>query len=354
MANTNKNRDYWEERATYNLVLQEQDAETRLLKIQRLYKKTLKNLEKEINNFYTKYAQDNQLTIDEARKKLTVSEKRSYIELLEDYLDEISGYSPSPNYKKNLEKLKDLATITRLEELYTNFNHELEKLYSQIQEIRGEYAPEMYEKSHFLSEFDYAKTLGVALTFTDVPKRILNEAVNMDWQGSMFSDQIWSNKEKLLQQLQLKVPQGIALGKNPKVIASDIAQSMGAGYKNVVRVVRTETNYIYNQARRDLYNDFKVKRYVYVATLDSRTSEICQKLDGKEFNVNESEVGVNYPPMHAHCRSTTVPATFTLPNDRIAKDKDGKRIKVPGNMTYKEYAKLYQPKIYDKYWKKKD
>lgn len=354
MANTEKNRKYWEERATNDLVIQERTTEEKLKRIQSLYKKTLRNLEKEINDFWTKYATDNEMSIADAQKYLNNKEKKSYIELLNDYYDEITGYSPSPNYKKNLEKLKQQAKITRLEELYTNFNHELELLYSQIQDIRNEYAPEVYEKSHYLTEFTFAQGLGTALTFTDVPKRILNRASNMDWNGSMFSDQVWNNKAKLLQQLQIKIPQGIAMGKNSKVIAKDIAQSMGAGYKNVVRVVRTEVNAIYNGARKDLYEDFKVKMYIYVATLDSRTSQICQQLDGQEFNVKDAVVGTNYPPMHAHCRSTTVPKTYTIPTERIAKDQNGKRIMVPGDMTYKTYAKQYQPKIYQKYWKNKD
>jgi uncharacterized protein with gpF-like domain len=39
--------------------------------------------------------------------------------------------------------------------------------------------------------------------------------------------------------------------------------------------------------------------------LDSRTSEICRELNGKRFKLSEAEVGVNYPPMHPNCRSTT-------------------------------------------------
>ncbi len=354
MGNTNKNRKYWEQRAIDDLVMQEKTAQEKLIRIQKLYKKTLRNLEKEIDSFWNRYSQNNEITVAEAKKYLNKNEMKSYKQLLEEYLDEILGYSPSPGYKKNLEKLRQQAKITRLEELYTNFNHELELLYSEIQEIRNDYAKEIYEKSYYQSEFTFAQSFGNVLTFTQVPKRIINRAANMDWRGSMFSSQVWSNKEKLLQQLQIKIPQGIAMGKNSLVISKDISQSMGASYKNVVRVVRTETNAIYNNARKDLYEDFNVKWYVYVATLDSRTSQICQSLDGKEFKVDEAETGVNYPPMHAHCRSTTVPKTFTVPTERIAKNSNGKNIMVPGDMTYKEYAKKYQPKIYDKYYKKKD
>ncbi len=43
-----------------------------------------------------------------------------------------------------------------------------------------------------------------------------------------------------------------------------------------------------------------------MATLDSRTSLACRELDGKDFAVAEARAGVNYPPMHPRCRSTTI------------------------------------------------
>ena len=64
-------------------------------------------------------------------------------------------------------------------------------------------------------------------------------------------------------------------------------------------------NYFNNQADAMAYEEMGIDKYVYVAILDSRTSEICQSLDNKVFNYKDMEIGVNYPPMHPNCRSTT-------------------------------------------------
>ena len=40
-----------------------------------------------------------------------------------------------------------------------------------------------------------------------------------------------------------------------------------------------------------------------MATLDSRTSPICKRLDGRKFEYNKGPT----PPQHFNCRSTTVP-----------------------------------------------
>ncbi len=70
-------------------------------------------------------------------------------------------------------------------------------------------------------------------------------------------------------------------------------------------IVRTSINQVQNQASQAVYaaNKKVSPKYEYVATLDSRTSPICQRLDGQEFSYNKGPT----PPQHFNCRSTTVP-----------------------------------------------
>lgn len=62
-----------------------------------------------------------------------------------------------------------------------------------------------------------------------------------------------------------------------------------------------------------------LEEYEFLAKIDSRTSEICKKLNGEKFKVKDARAGVNYPPMHPHCRSTTV---AVLDFDNFGKEKD--------------------------------
>ena len=70
-------------------------------------------------------------------------------------------------------------------------------------------------------------------------------------------------------------------------------------------IVRTSVNQVANQASQSVYaaNKKVTPKYQYVATLDSRTSAICQRLDGEKFEYNRGPT----PPQHFNCRSTTVP-----------------------------------------------
>lgn len=67
----------------------------------------------------------------------------------------------------------------------------------------------------------------------------------------------------------------------------------------------------------------------------------CQDLDGKIFSMDEKETGVNFPPLHPHCRSQTCPTIDGLTREgltRAARDANGKSVYVPRSMTYQQWA----------------
>ena len=70
-------------------------------------------------------------------------------------------------------------------------------------------------------------------------------------------------------------------------------------------IVRTSINQVSNTAINSVFkaNADMIDRYKYVATLDSRTSAICGRLDGQVFEMGKGP----QPPQHFNCRSTIVP-----------------------------------------------
>lgn len=136
--------------------------------------------------------------------------------------------------------------------------------------------------------------------------------------GQRFSDRLWADKEGLMRALRRTLTQGINLGWTLKEMANAFSNAMGQAKYVVERLIRTEMNRVQNQAILAAYKANGVLKYQYVAILDERTSEICESLDGREFLVSEAEPGVNLPPMHPNCRSSTIPVNLTTP--KIDKD----------------------------------
>ncbi|MNW48263.1 Phage Mu protein F like protein [compost metagenome] len=123
-----------------------------------------------------------------------------------------------------------------------------------------------------------------------------------------------------------------------------VQQRMGVSRTNAARLVRTESAHMVGEATFKGYEQSGVvKQYQFLATLDTRTSTICQSMDNRVFPLSEKQVGVNYPPLHANCRSTTV-AYFDDDDDigeRVARGEDGKYYYVPESMNYKEWYEKY-------------
>jgi len=86
-----------------------------------------------------------------------------------------------------------------------------------------------------------------------------------------------------------------------------------ANYRSADALVRTSIQAVANEARLQTYaeNDDLIKGIEWVATLDNRTSPLCQGLDGLTWDNNRKPIGHNilWPGTTAHwgCRSTQVP-----------------------------------------------
>ena len=93
------------------------------------------------------------------------------------------------------------------------------------------------------------------------------------------------------------------------------------------------------------YEEADIEKYIFVAVLDKRTSRICQEHDNQVYDRDKAAPGVNCPPMHPWCRSTTVgydeDADYSKLKRRARNPETGKTELVPADMTYKEWYSKY-------------
>jgi SPP1 gp7 family putative phage head morphogenesis protein len=111
-----------------------------------------------------------------------------------------------------------------------------------------------------------------------------------------------------------QIRQGLVFGETPTEISRRIfgTRALGGadGQREITRrgaqtLAATAVSAISNATRQAFYlaNKRIIRREKYVATLDSRTTPICQSLDGDVFPVGEGPI----PPIHLNCRSIRVP-----------------------------------------------
>jgi len=155
--------------------------------------------------------------------------------------------------------------------------------------------------------FDVTKGADYRAAFDLIPESRVKAILSTNWSGQMFSDRVWDNTNALADGLKHDMLVGIMAGKSEQHMADDIMNRCGVGAFEARRLVRTETTCVANMAELDGYRELDIDEYEFSACLDSRTSDLCRELDGKVFKRNSAQAGVNLPPMHPFCRSTTLP-----------------------------------------------
>lgn len=239
--------------------------------------------------------------------------------------------------------------LRRLQATLDNAKKECERLYKA--ELKGatRHLRGLYNDAFLHTAYDIDKGYNLLHTFSMFPASRVNKLLTMQWSGLNYSERIWNSTQDLANTLKEQMLIAFMTGAGVSSTARAISKQFQTSAYNARRLVRTETNFIANQAEMDAYKRLGIEQYKYIATLDTRTSAVCQSLDGQVFSCDDAQAGVNLPPMHPNCRSTTIMYDAEQPlKERVARDENGNTIRVPGDTTYKQWMEKYHPELVDK------
>ena len=291
-----KSKEYWIKRSILK--------KDRLLKsdvqfmgeVAKKYDSLMRDYSVRLGNFYGKYSQSGILTYSEAIKRLTAKEQIEFIK----YIDTLPNYDS--DFRLYLRNLRTQEKISRLQQMKL----ENRITATQMKLWQETYIPDHIEKSLLKAYSLTLKELDVADIGVMSRKRV-QQILSTNWVGVEFSDKIWQNKEKLVASLDRTLADQFLRNAPLKDAVKNIRETTGTSFTNAERLVRTESAYVVEQATKEAYTDAGIEKYQFIAVEDERTSDVCSALDGKIFLLSEAEVGVNMPPIHPQCRSTTIP-----------------------------------------------
>jgi SPP1 gp7 family putative phage head morphogenesis protein len=189
----------------------------------------------------------------------------------------------------------------QLESIITSIDKSLDNLYKYNEQVVTEGLKDIYK------EMDKQASIDLEASFNTINDRLIEEVIRTNWSGLSFSDRIWEHRRKLALTLKEELNRGLIRGDSLQDISRAIADKLNNSYSNAMRLVRTESCYVMNEATVNNYKENGIKEYEFMAFLDSKTSKVCRKLDGKKFSIEEYQAGLNLPPLHPNCRSCIVP-----------------------------------------------
>ena len=340
-----KNKDYWTKRKA-NLIYEQMDkAEKQADKFDEIYKQSKAYLDKQINKVFDKFQRDYGLSESDARHVLKNMKDQKDLNELRKILE---ARPNDPNIQRLLADLDSPAyayRMKRLERLSADLDSMRESIYLSEKKGSDAFYSDLMKDSYYKATFDLQQQTGLAYSFSDLPETEIKRLQGLKWTGEAYSDRIWSNTEALASSVKDELLVSLMTGRSVRDTSQAIAERFEVGQDKARRLVRTESAFFHNQMELLSYEDAEIAKYKFVAVLDKRTSHICQQHDNKVYNTDEAVPGVNYPPLHPWCRSTTIAhdddIDYSKLERRARNPETGKAEYVPADMSYKEWYSKY-------------
>lgn len=269
-----------------------------------------KEVDKKLHNLYIKYAKDRERLLDEVSRVIL-------------------------DYKVIEEKLDLTAKEKRLigkkmqTSIYDIVLEESKHTKESIKAILRDSVNNTYKyQEHLLS-------LGIDFKSIPLQKKVIDRIVNNTLAGDVWSNRLWKNKKALETVLNREIKKFIKGEININDISKVVKNRFKSDRYATDRLVRTELARCQQETINRFDEEHNCEYQLFIATLDGKTSDICQQYDGVAFSLNDSSKPI--PPLHPNCRSvlTMIPSEDYRPKTR----RNNETNEIEGYKTYSEWIK---------------
>lgn len=341
-----KSSQYWEDRFNTLQDAQMKQASKVAKDLEKAYARAMFKVQGDILTWYQRFADNNEISLSEAQQLLTKGELAEFKWTVEEYIKYGKENALDQSYMKQLENASARVHIRRLEAIKLQIQHQVEAIHAKRYQDLEELSTGIYTERYYRTAYETQLGFNIGWNIDRIDQDAINAIIRKPWapDGLDFSSRIWRDRTRMVNILQNELTQAIIRGDSPEQVIATMAKTFDVSKNVAGRLVMTESAFFASAAQKQAMADLDVERYKYVATLDLKTSDICQEMDGEIFKIEQYQVNVTAPPLHAWCRSTTVPYFEDNYGERAARGEDGKTHYVPNDMKYSEWKKVYVDK----------
>lgn len=341
---------YWEQRAADAAARQDAAIARALPELASALQEARRELQKEIEAFWSRYAKNNAVSLADAQKALSLEE-------LADFKGDLKSFRRLAKrsigtFSLEVENLSVKARITRLEALQAQCDAILQRCYQRQREAIEAAAQGLAVEQYDHALYDIEQYTGFQSSYAQLPARAIHQMLAMPVQGSDLSTALWRQDMDAGFQIRRMLGLMFTTGKPPQDFAKEMQRIIGrrdaegnltGKTYEAYRLLYNESAHVSEQAKLAAYEEDGIEELEIVTTLDSKTCGDCGPRDGKRVKVKDAVEGVNIPPFHVNCRCTTAPyvaaAQGSFTRTRAARDPvTGKTVRVKAQ-TFEEWKK---------------
>lgn len=308
---------YWTDRAREIFEYVDRKDINFFAEMEKIYREQSVSLQRSVFDFYTRFAEDHEITYQDAMKRLRGEDLSDYAENAQRYREQAE---------------KDPELLRRLNEQYASARAvHLQVLNSEAVYHAGVLAGALhksFEKYLYdVAEYAYRKSVGGRAGAINRPA--FEEVIKTPFNGRNYSAQLWGNTDSLADSLKKVFRQGFIRGDSPQDMAREIQKEFNVARSRAETLIRTDATAVVNRATIKRYKREGLKYYRILVVLDDRTTQICRNIaqEDKLYKLEDAQVGVNMPPFHYNCRSTIMPDEEELNGDIKVNDNDFEKLK---------------------------
>ena len=297
-----QHKDYIRKRELEHIKNKITDDKKYRAELQKLYNSTQDEIQRRLERLYIRYAKSEGITIDEAMKLADKTDIEKFINRVKKYVKN-KDFSKTANDELKLYNLK--MRMSRLE---------LMKYEIMIEQMRlsGKETDMLYGrlKDDLIEETKrQAGILGIDPDFYEDFIRNSDAIINGDFKSAKFSDRIWANGYKMRGNLQSGIHNSMLLGDNPRTWARKLEENLSEemddtgrqnAFYNAFRLAVTESARVHINTGLNLMRKSGYEKYIWIA--EPGACHICAPFNNHVFDIENSDIGDELPPMHPFCR----------------------------------------------------
>lgn len=291
--------EYWTKRSIIAEKAMYKRLEAYDVVLEREFYKARAKMDEKIYQYLSKIATDNKISLHDAKKLLNSKELAGFRLSLEEYIQLGKGVMDDDTLLM-LKNASHAVRISRLQALQTELNAVASQLWGEVgktgMKIRELEAADGYARMIA----DLSRINKDVRMSSRIDKGTLDRILREPWgpDGKKFSKKVWDNRDRLSANLSAELASNAMGVQSIDEAAANIAKAMNTSAGSAKRLVHTEAAAARSGGKKATYKRIGATGYQIIATLDNRTSELCQSLDGKVYDVDDYEVGVTANPFH--------------------------------------------------------
>lgn len=289
---TKRHEKYWQDRIDEIYRYVDREDINMFKRLTDLYNRNVLSLQNEVFKFYAKFAEDEGITLEEAKQRLRGEDFSDYQANARKYFEESED---NPELLKRLNEQYRASKVTRHEALLFETEYQLGILNGSLQGTFEQYLMG-------IASYSYKKIIGGRSAST-LNRPAMEEIVNRPWNGHNYSEDLWGNTDNLVRKLRKTFEKGFSRGLGVREMAQEIRKDFRVANSRAETLIRTDGSHVINNATLKRYEDAGLKYVRIYVKLDDRTTDICRTFHEEDKRYLISDPDRPILPAHYNCRS---------------------------------------------------